>query len=328
MAGAVSVTFQGLNLKTFDIIPDIHGQSAKLDVALAALGWRRGAVGWSHPEPDRQIVFLGDFIDRGPDNRAVLRTVRDIVDAGRARAIMGNHELNALHFHTLHPDDGQPLRLHSQKNIRQHRTFLDQFPPGAPQTRDVLGWMRTLPLFLEEDGFRAVHACWTEASIDRLKALTGNGVLSEDQLIRAADREKKDEMFRLAEEITKGPEHPLPEGWCFTDKDGTERRDVRLQWWNAAAVTWREIAISVPSLSDLPAAELPETVASQTYPPDARPVFFGHYWLTGAPILQAPNALCLDYSAGKEGPIVSYSFSQPLRSLSLDNIRMHRPGSN
>ena len=165
----------------FDIIPDIHGQSAKLDAALAGLGWKRSALGWIHPDPDRQIVFLGDFIDRGPDNRAVLKTVRDLVDAGKAKAIMGNHELNALHFHTMHPDDGQPLRAHSPKNIRQHRTFLDQFPPGDPQTRDVLDWMRSLPLFLEEDGFRAVHACWIDASLDRLKTLTGDGVLTEEQ---------------------------------------------------------------------------------------------------------------------------------------------------
>jgi predicted MPP superfamily phosphohydrolase len=116
-------------MNPLDIIPDTHGQSAP---------------GWTHPDPDRQIVFLGDFIDRGPDNRAVLKTVRELVDAGKAKAIMGNHELNALHFHTMHPDDGQPLRAYSSKNIRQHKTFLDQFPPSDPQTREVLDWMRSL----------------------------------------------------------------------------------------------------------------------------------------------------------------------------------------
>ncbi|MCX7559700.1 metallophosphoesterase [Sulfitobacter sp. F26204] len=81
-----------------DIIPDTHGQSAKLEATLAGLGWRRNALGWTHPDPDRQTVFLGDFIDHGPDNRAVLMTVRELVDTGKAKAIMGNHELNALHF--------------------------------------------------------------------------------------------------------------------------------------------------------------------------------------------------------------------------------------
>ncbi|SFR05130.1 metallophosphoesterase [Poseidonocella sedimentorum] len=310
-------------MTSYDILPDIHGQSAKLDAALAGLGWRRRAVGWTHPEPGRQIVFLGDFIDRGPDNRAVLKTVRELIDAGKARAIMGNHELNALHFHTAHPEDGQPLRAHSAKNIRQHQAFLDQFPPGDPQTRDALRWMRGLPLFLEDDGFRAVHACWIEGSIDRLKALTGDGVLTEAQLIRAADRAEVDELFHLAEQITKGPEQRLPEGRAFTDKDGTRRHHMRLQWWNAAARTWRDIAISVPSLEDLPDAPLPEALSSSTYPASARPVFFGHYWLSGDPVLQTPNALCLDYSAGKDGPLVSYDLSDPAAPLSTARIRIH-----
>lgn len=307
----------------FDIIPDIHGQSAKLDSALAALGWRRGTAGWTHPDADRRIVFLGDFIDRGPDNRAVIKTVRELVDAGKARAIMGNHELNALHFHMMHPDDGQPLRAHSPKNIQQHQSFLDEFPLGDPQTRDILDWMRSLPLFLEEDGFRAVHACWSDPLIDRLKALTGNGVLREEHLVAASSRNAPGEVYGLVEQITKGPEHQLPAGWRYTDKNGTERDHVRLQWWSATARTWRDIAISVPSVTDLPDEDLPDTVATQTYPTTAQPVFFGHYWLSGDPVIQARNALCLDYSAGKDGPLVSYDLSDPTAALSTDNIRVH-----
>lgn len=311
-------------MTTYDIIPDIHGQAAKLDAALAALGWRRASLSWTHPDPNRMIVFLGDFIDRGPDSCSVLKTVRELFDTGKAKAIMGNHELNALHYHTNHPDDGKPLRDHDEKNKIQHKAFLDQFPPGDSQTRSALDWMRTLPLFLEEGGFRAVHACWDDASIKRLKVLTGNGVLSEEQLILAAGRGKPDEMFTLAEQIAKGPEHPLPDGYSFFDGEGTERHRVRLKWWYAAARTWRDIAISVPVIEDLPDAELPQTVISQTYPPDAPPVFFGHFWLRNTPLLQAPNALCLDYSAGKDGPLVSYELSDPAEPLSLENIRVHQ----
>ncbi len=310
-------------MKTYDIIPDIHGQAAKLDAALAALGWRRAALSWTHPDADRMIVFLGDFIDRGPDSQSVLKTVRDLVDAGKAKAIIGNHELNALHYHTLDPDDGQPLRARGKKNTQQHQAFLAQFPLGDPNKRSALDWMRSLPLFLEEDGFRAVHACWDDASIKRLKVLTGNGVLSEEQLVLAAGRGKTDEMFTLAEQIAKGPEHPLPNGYSFTDSDGTVRHHVRLKWWHASARTWRDIAISVPSLEDLPDAELPQTVISQTYPPDDPPVFFGHFWLRNTPLLQAPNALCLYYSAGKDGPLVSFELSDSAEPLSLENIRVH-----
>ncbi|OYW52053.1 MAG: metallophosphoesterase [Hyphomicrobium sp. 32-62-53] len=306
---------------TIDIIPDIHGQIAKLRGGLDALGWKRSPAGWIHPDPNRSIVFLGDFIDRGLDNRAVIHTVRDLIDSGKARAIMGNHELNALHFHTLHPETGRPLRAHSDKNLRQHQSFLVEFPLGTRDTQEALAWMRRLPLFLETEDFRAVHACWIDRSINRLRALTADGVLSDEQLIRAAD--PADELFRLVEEITKGPESRLPAGHFFNDKDGTHRDHVRLQWWNASAQTWRDIAISVPDANDLPDAPLPETLLSQTYPAHERPVFFGHYWLTGEPVLQGANALCLDYSAGKDGPLVTYELHPGERFLSTERIWAH-----
>ena len=109
----------------FDIIPDIHGQAEKLEALLAQLGWRRTTAGWANDAPERELVFLGDFIDRGPDNAAVIRTVRSLMDAGKARAVMGNHELNALHFHTPDPKtQGGYLRPHSPKNQHQHAAFL------------------------------------------------------------------------------------------------------------------------------------------------------------------------------------------------------------
>jgi hypothetical protein len=41
-------------------------------------------------------VFLGDIIDRGPRIREALHIVHDMVEAGQALCIMGNHEFNAL----------------------------------------------------------------------------------------------------------------------------------------------------------------------------------------------------------------------------------------
>lgn len=133
-------------MKTIDIIPDIHGQADKMQTALIGLGWRQNGLSWTHPEPQREIVFLGDFIDRGPQNGAVIRVVRGLMDSGRARAVMGNHELNALHFHTNDPETGTPLRPHTQKNVEQHASFLREFQLGDRKTRDLLAWMQGLPL--------------------------------------------------------------------------------------------------------------------------------------------------------------------------------------
>ena len=303
----------------YDIIPDIHGQAGKLRAALRNLGYseRRGAL--RHTHPNRHVIFLGDFIDRGPDNREVIRIVRGMIDAGTASAVMGNHELNAIHFHTR----GQkgPLRDHSQKNIDQHASFLKEFPHGSDAAKEAIAWMRTLPLFLEFGGLRAVHACWNEAGIQELKALTRNGVMSEDQLIKAAD--KRHALFEFVETALKGPELHLPDGFFFVDKGGHERREVRRKWWDGRAVSWRDIAISVPNPEQLPDQKLPDDVLTSAYPCDAAPVFFGHYWMTGRPRLQAENALCLDYSAGLDGPLVTYQAKAGHQFISLENLRVH-----
>jgi len=304
-----------------DIVPDIHGQAGKLLAALKNLGWQRRGLTWSHTEPDRQIVFLGDFIDRGPENAAVIRTVRELMDSGRAQAIMGNHELNALHFHMVDPETGLPLRPHEPKNFDQHASFLKEFQLGASETKDVLDWMKDLPLFIEADGFRAVHAAWIQSAINDLKSHSPTGVLSDEGLIRAA--REGDPVYAIAEILAKGPEKCLPLEWSFKDKGGHDRHHVRLKWWSGGARTWRDIAMSVPDLEQLPDEPLPSSLVTSIYPEDQKLVFFGHYWMSGQPELQSKNALCLDYSAGTDGPLVTYTLAEDSRELCLSNVVVH-----
>src|SRR5690606_34348995 len=71
----------------FDVIGDVHGCRAELEALLEKLGWR----GLTHPE-GRTAVFVGDLVDRGPDTPGVLRLVMDMVEAGTALCVAGNHE--------------------------------------------------------------------------------------------------------------------------------------------------------------------------------------------------------------------------------------------
>jgi hypothetical protein len=308
-------------MHTTDIIPDIHGQASKLRIALQNLGWRCNGTEWSHPDPDRRILFLGDFIDRGPENGAVIQFVRELIRSKRATAIMGNHELNALHFHTNDPETEKPLREHSSDNFKQHETFLKEFPLEESHTKDVLDWMKGLPLFVETDDFRAVHAAWIHPAIDDLKKRTAAGVLSQDQLIRAG--RKGDAFYNLIEAVAKGPEARLPVPHSFVDKGGKVRHHVRVKWWASNARNWRQVAMSVPDINQLPDEALPEDLRTATYPAGDKPVFFGHYWMSGEPKLQSANALCLDYSAGTDGPLVTYTHVAGSRKLSLENVAIH-----
>ena len=305
-------------MTSFDIIPDIHGQSAKLHRLLGQLGWQKENGSWRSPEPDRQIVFLGDFIDRGPNNAEVLRTVRELVDSGRARAIMGNHELNAIHFHTLDADTGKPARPHIERNRLTHETFLAEFPVGSRQACDAIGWFKTLPLWLDLGPFRAVHACWSDGAVQRLRDFAPDGVLPAERLIAAS--RKNDPLYEHVDLLAKGPEVRLPEGMVFTDGAGQVRDEVRLAWWRKHARTWRDAVVSVPNPQELPDNPVHEATVGMLYPEDAKPVFFGHYWLTGPVEMEAPNALCLDYSAGRDGSLVAYRFSRDTPELSLSNI--------
>nr|WP_078843958.1 polynucleotide kinase-phosphatase [Streptomyces albus] len=81
----------------FDIIGDIHGCRSELETLLGRLGYALRydeagrPAGAAHPG-GRTAVFVGDLVDRGPDSPGVLRLVMNMVEAGTALCVPGNHE--------------------------------------------------------------------------------------------------------------------------------------------------------------------------------------------------------------------------------------------
>ena len=76
----------------FDIIGDIHGCYDELMELLADLGYvPDGTAGLRHPE-GRRAIFLGDLVDRGPKVVEVVDLVRNMVAAGQALCVPGNHD--------------------------------------------------------------------------------------------------------------------------------------------------------------------------------------------------------------------------------------------
>lgn len=85
----------------FDIIGDIHGCYDETMELLQKLGYAMNKVSVDgknygvevlHPE-GRQVIFLGDLVDRGPNSPAVLKLVMSMVASGVAYCVPGNHDL-------------------------------------------------------------------------------------------------------------------------------------------------------------------------------------------------------------------------------------------
>lgn len=72
-------------------IGDIHGQIDMLHAALDLIHVDGGA--------DARVVFLGDYVDRGPDSRAVVQFLIDGVAAARNWVVLkGNHDRYLTRF--------------------------------------------------------------------------------------------------------------------------------------------------------------------------------------------------------------------------------------
>ncbi len=283
----------------FDIIGDIHGYADALEQLLQKLGYQRKQGLYQHPEK-RKVAFVGDFIDRGPKIRETLHLVKDMCDAGHAIAIMGNHEYNAICFHTPHTQKGGFFRDHSLKEIEQHIETLRQFKHYEKEWPYFLEWFNSLPLYFENEDFRMVHACWDNDHIKWIKENYKD--ITTELLSRAADKDSKE--YKVIEETLKGKESKLPNGLSFSDKDGAVRHDCRVRWWalESNRKTFGQMMMECPTkISEI---AIPPNTFYHSYT-DNKPVFFGHYWLKNLPQIENPNAICLDYSVAKGGTLVA-----------------------
>ena len=272
----------------YDLIGDVHGCAQTLQALLSALGYVHDGECYRHAT--RKVVFLGDFIDRGPFQRDTLRTAMAMVQRDAALAVMGNHEFNALGYHTKNPKQPDTfLRPHTQKNYEQHRAFLDAFEGDATGLAEALRWFRSLPLWLElktpHGALRVVHACWDPASMKALQPLLDAGNRITETVLQNASRKGTREYMAI-ETLLKGKEVRLPEGQHFLDKDGHERHEVRIKWWKESG-TFQSLAMG-------PETGIPDDPIGVehliTYARDEPPVFVGHYWLKGTP--RAARAQC------------------------------------
>ncbi|HEY0303177.1 MAG TPA: metallophosphoesterase family protein [Rhizomicrobium sp.] len=145
-------------------VGDIHGCLAELNALLAKI--EDDAAGYAGK---RQIVFLGDYVDRGPDSRGVIERILGLHDRSQARAIRGNHDQFLLDFldepmlfrqwrdyggrETLVSYGVSPPLFDDEKAFAAARdAFRDALPPRH------LAFLRGLDYAIEIGGFYFVHA--------------------------------------------------------------------------------------------------------------------------------------------------------------------------
>ncbi len=285
----------------FDVIGDVHGCYAQLVALLSELGYDDRDGHFHHAV--RRAVFVGDLIDRGPDQVGVVQLVRSMVDAGSALVVMGNHEFNAIAFATRDPRrPGEFLRPHTTKNVKQHAQFLVQFGENSADHRGTIDWFRSLPLWLDLGDLRIVHACWDPGAMVGL----GSPQIDDDLLVASSTPGAPE--FEWVEHLCKGPELELPDGRTFLDNHDHPRSAARFRWWDPTVSTYRDACEVPPSqLAVLPDAPIP-ALPVEPYQ-DTTPVLYGHYWRQWEHREVRPTTACVDYSCVVGGPLVAYRWS-------------------
>ncbi|WP_072870062.1 AAA family ATPase [Desulfofundulus thermosubterraneus] len=148
----------------FDLIGDVHGCLVELEDLLTRLGYRHRGKIWFHPE-NRKVVFLGDLGDRGPFNLAAINLAMDMVEAGHALYVPGNHCKKLAGFLS-----GRRVQVRHglEKTVRE----LERLSPaerGAFARRFLQFFHRAVPyLILDEGRLVAVHGGIKEKMIGRL----------------------------------------------------------------------------------------------------------------------------------------------------------------
>jgi hypothetical protein len=310
-----------------DIVGDVHGEFEALHALLNRLGYRPDG---SHPD-QRRLVFVGDLCDRGPDSPGVIRYVADLVAAGRAQCILGNHELNLLRG-APKPANGW---FFAADHDRAKGKFLACQPATAAEREAFPDFFAGLPLALERPDLRVVHAAWHAKSFAALgRELPGHPVLNVYQQYAAA-----------------------AERWVEQSPIKADARQEYRDWGRYLAAEDKEVPLltAIGTLDEHFQMSNPirvltsgvERVASETFFASGKwrmvnrvgwwqdyqddvPVLFGHYWRWASPDSAAlysrgerdlfagvalnewagprRNAFCVDFSVGvryRERPLKS-----------------------
>ena len=254
-----------VSLEKIDVIGDIHGHHEQLCGLLEKLGYLSKGNSLSHPE-NRKLGFVGDFINRGPQSVEVLKFVQALCQDGLAVAVLGNHEFRLI------------------QNSVAGKKIPSEYEPFIP-------WLRTLPLFIELDSIRMVHAVWHFSSIELLR---GKEVMDDDFVQETMQKESP--YKNAVNRILSGIKIHIPQDLTLVDRFGIKRSKGRLKWWlDLRGKSYADCFLS-PMTPDIlergPGDD--ELFELEPYGELEKPVFTGHYCLPPHIPKISGQVACLD----------------------------------
>lgn len=124
------------------VIGDIHGCSKAL----------RSLIEEIAPEKEDTLIFLGDFIDRGPDSRGVVDQLIELAQRCCVIGIRGNHEVMLMGVLMGGLDQGWWCQSGGQSTLASYGGSLDRMPAAH------LDFFRSLRCHHETEAEIFIHA--------------------------------------------------------------------------------------------------------------------------------------------------------------------------
>ena len=293
-----------------DIVGDIHGEIDALKSLMKVLGYDENGQHLAQ----RKLIFVGDLCDRGLNSVAVIQLVKRLIENGNAQCVLGNHELNLLieskregngwFFGSPHEDDEKPFNSNAI---------------SAAEKDWIIQFLNTLPLALESEKLRIVHACWDQASIDALQQCHSSSIKAVyDQFVQRAEQQiqssgiahhaQQEELCYQAE--LKNPHAQVPLLENLAQKDILEQMHNPIKVLTSGA----EVIVEHPFFAGGKWRMVGRLPWWQSYQAEI-PVVMGHYWRNFNSTEQKSglfkhidavqwfglkgNVFCVDYSVGK-----------------------------
>ncbi len=146
--------------KNVDLIGDIHGCYDELRDLMTQLGWQVEDGGVMpdglplykvEPPEGRLLGLVGDLVDRGPASDRVLNLAEQLVSAGLAIVVQGNHDNKLMRLLKGNKVEVGVALAETLRQIRQH---------GSEFEARVFQFLRSLPFKVETADLIIVHAAF------------------------------------------------------------------------------------------------------------------------------------------------------------------------